>query len=245
MPIRKEQFLNGEIYHIVVRALDDNLIFKDTDDYFRGIFCIYEFNNSKPVNISVRRRDRIIEKKREKPIDIGSRTVLIDDQRDKFVEVLAFCFMPNHIHLLVRQIKDGGVSKFMQKTGIGLSKYFNKKYKRKGHVFQDTFKSVHIESDNQFMATVSYIFTNPVALIEVGWKERGIRNHSTEEILDFLENYKWSSYKDSIGIKNFSSVTQREFLLETMGGVDGLKEVVKDWIEQKKDVAKYRELFLE
>jgi hypothetical protein len=76
MPQRKEQFVTGEIYHIVVRALDDNLIFRDTNDYFRGIFSIYEFNNAKPVNISIRRRDRAVEKKKEKLSDIGSRAKL-------------------------------------------------------------------------------------------------------------------------------------------------------------------------
>jgi len=76
MPRRKEQFITGDIYHIIIRALDDNLIFKDTNDYFRGIFSIYELNNSKPVTIFVRRRDRKVEKKREKLSDIGSPTKL-------------------------------------------------------------------------------------------------------------------------------------------------------------------------
>jgi putative transposase len=243
MSYRKEKLINGEIYHITIRALDDNLIFKDVDDYYRGIFSIYEFNNANSVEIWKRRRDRFIEKKREKLGDIGSPTAL--DGRDKLVEVLAFCFMPNHIHLLVKQIRDGGISKFMQKTGIGLGKYFNKKYKRKGHVFQDSFGAVHIDDDNQFMATSSYIFTNPIALIEPGWKERGIRDHSVKEVEEFLENYKWSSYQDCIGIKNFPSITERVFLLEMMGGVEGLKIAVRDWIEHKKDIAKYETLFLE
>ncbi len=245
MPQRKEQLVTGGICHIILRAIDNNLIFKNVDDYFRGIFCLYEFNNAKPVNISIRRRDRFTEKKREKLIDIGSRTILTKDERDQFVEILAFCFMPNHMHLLVKQVKDGGISKFMQKTGIGLSKYLNRKYNRKGHVFQDAFKAVQMENDNQFMATASYIFTNPTALIEPGWKELGIRNHSTEEVLKFLEGYKWSSYQDCIGIKNFPSVTQRDFLLEMMGGAEGLKNVIKDWIEHKKDIAKYKDLFLD
>ena len=243
MPRRKEQLITGEMYHIVMRALDDNLIFKDLNDYYRGIFSIYEFNNANSVEIWKRRRNRIVEKKREKLGDIGSPTIL--DGRDKFVEILAFCFMSNHIHLLVKQIRDNGISKFMQKTGIGLGKYFNSKYKRKGHVFQDCFGSVHIENDNQFMTTVSYIFTNPVALIETGWKELGIRNHSVKDVVKFLEEYKWSSYQDCIGIKNFPSVTERKFLMEMMGGAEGLKEIIKDWIEHKKDIAKFADLFLE
>ncbi len=245
MPQRKEQFSTGQIYHLTTRALDDNLIFKDTDDYFRGIFFLYEFNNMLPVEIAKRRRDRITEKKRERKLaDIGSPPVFVD-LREKFVEILAFCFMPNHIHLLVKQLKDGGISKFMQKIGIGYGKYFNKKYERKGHVFQDAFKSVCVENDNQFMTTASYIFTNPIALIEPGWKELGIRNHTTQEVIKFLQNYKWSSYLDCIGTKNFPSMTERNFLLEMMGGVEGLKGVIRDWIEHKRDVAKYEELFLE
>lgn len=245
MPRRKEQFITDEIYHIVSRALDNNLIFKDVDDYFRGIFSIYEFNNANSVEIWRRRRDRMSEKKKEILWELGAPTISKEDDRDRFVDVLLFCFMPNHIHLLAKQVKDGGISSFMQKIGGGYGGYFNRKYQRKGHVFQNEFKSVHIENDNQFMATVSYIFTNPIALIEPGWKELGIRTHSTKEIIKFLEDYKWSSYQDCIDIKNFPSVTQRDFLLETMGGVDGLKEVVKDWINHKIDISKYNNLFLE
>src|SRR3990167_5659460 len=96
MPQRKEKFITGEIYHLTLRVLDDNLIFKDVNDYYRGIFSIYEFNNASPVSIFIRRRDRIVEKRREKVCDIGSRTILIEDERDKYVEILAFSFMPNH-----------------------------------------------------------------------------------------------------------------------------------------------------
>ena len=245
MPQRKEKFITGEIYHLTLRVLDDNLIFKDVNDYYRGIFSIYEFNNASPVSIFIRRRDRIVEKRREKVCDIGSRTILIEDERDKYVEILAFSFMPNHIHLLVRQLKDNGISKFMQKIGIGLGKSFNKKYGRKGYVFQDTFKSVRIKDDNQFKIVVPYIITNPTALIEPGWKEKGIRDHSTKEVIKFLENYKWSSYQDCIGIKNFPSVTQRDFLLETMGGEKGLKDAVKNYLEYKKTAEQSADLFLE
>lgn len=66
MPRRKENFITGEIYHITVHAIGDELIFKDENDYFRGIFSIYEFNNLNPVEICKRRRDRFVEKKREK-----------------------------------------------------------------------------------------------------------------------------------------------------------------------------------
>jgi putative transposase len=247
MPYRKEGFENNGIYHAILRALDDNLIFKDTSDYYRGIFSIYEFNNANPVTIQARRKARVTFKNSLRKADRNPTSIRLveDEKRDKFVDVLAFCFMPNHIHLLLKQLTDVGITKFMQKVGGGYARYFNNKYERKGHVFQDAFKSVHVESDGQFMVVVPYIFTNPIALIEPGWKENGIRNHTVKETINFLEEYKWSSYKDCIGIKNFDSVTQRDFLMEMMGGATGCKNAVENWISHKKDLAKYDSLFLE
>ena len=97
MPYRKEQFINGDIYHITTRAIDNNLIFKDINDYYRGIFSIYEFNNANSTEIWRCRRERIAEKKKSKVLEDGLPTLFQVDKRDKLVEVLAFCFMPNHI----------------------------------------------------------------------------------------------------------------------------------------------------
>ena len=198
MPYRKEQFFNGEVYHTILRRIDDNLLFKDINDYYRGVFSIYEFNNSSPVNIWLRRRERKTEKAKELLQGPTSRTL---DTRDKFVEVFAFCLMPNHIHLLLKQIKKDGIHKFMVKLGSGYGRYFNQKNQRKGYVFQNRFKSVHIKDDNQFKIIVPYIFTNPLALIYPGFKEKGVKDFKKAK--GFLESYKWSSYQDCIGIKNF------------------------------------------
>jgi len=238
MPYRKQQFISGEIYHLISRGIDDNIIFKDVNDYYRGIFSIYEFNSVKAVTIQLRRKIRNAFKKKNKKLD----TVSIIDERDKLIEVLAFCFMPNHIHLLVRQLKADGITKFMSKFGTGYAGYFNRKYKRKGYVFQNRFKDVHIKDDNQLRVVFTYIHTNPISLIEPKWKEKGIKN--PKKVVDFLENYKWSSYQDYINKKNFPSVTEREFLSEVMNGVEGCREAIKNWIIDKKN-KKNSELFLE
>ena len=96
-------------------------------------------------------------------------------KRKMLVEILAFSLMPNHIHLLIRQLRDGGISKFMQKFG-GYVLYYNKKYGRKGHLFQDKFQAVHIQNEEQLKTAFVYIHTNPVAIIYPGWKEKGIKN---------------------------------------------------------------------
>jgi len=247
MPRRKEKLINGEYYHVILRALDNNLIFKDVNDYYRGIFSIYELNNANSVTIQKRRKSRIAFKKKLKETGGTRGTTFVEevDQRYKLVDILAFCFMPNHVHLLVKQIKENSISKFMQKFGGGYGRYFNTKYQRKGHVFMDSFKSVHIEDDRQFIVVANYIFTNPVALIEPDWKEKGIRQNSIKKVMGFLKKYKWSSYQDCIGIKNFPSVIQKEFLMENMGGEKGCKNAVLNWLKQKKDMARFNSLFLE
>ena len=255
MPYRKQQFVNGEIYHITARRIGDNLLFKNIDDYYRGIFSIYEFNNAKPVEICKRRREIQSAKKMLKkqikgdptPANFGGGRVSFElsDNRDLLVEILAFCFMPNHIHLLLRQIKDEGISKFMQKFGAGYSAYFKEKYnlQGKGYFFQGRFVSVHVKTDGQLKIVFVYIHANPISLIEPKWKEAGIKN--PKKAIKFLENYKWSSFFDYIGKQNFSSVTERDFMLKVMGGKQGCIDFVENWIKHKGEIKEFSELSLE
>lgn len=239
MPYRRQKLTNDEIYHVVVRAIDDNLIFKNKDDYYRGIFSIYEFNNANPTLIRERRKARARIKKLSKNRDPFS----VVDEREKLVEVLTLCLMPNHIHLLLKQLKDDGITKFMRKVGAGYGGYFNRKYNRRGHIFQSRFVSVPIKTDNQLKTVFVYIYTNPVALIEPKWKELGIKN--PKKAIEFVENYKWSGYPDYIGKKNFPSVTEREFLSEVMGGPQGCKKFVEDWVRYKGEIKEFAALALE
>jgi len=244
MPHQKREFINGETYHVILRRIGNELLFGDEHDNYRGIFSIYEFNNANPVRIAQRRQERarfkfllgltLQESNKVRPSKIEE-----EDKREPLVEILCFAFMPNHIHLLVKQLEDGGISKFMQKLGGGYACYFKEKYdqKGKGHFFQDRFRAVHIESENQLLITFVYIHTNAISLIEPGWKENGIK--SAANVIKFLEEeYRWSSYWDYLGKKNFPSVTKREWLLEVIGGPEACKQLVDSWIMQKEGLKK-------
>ena len=243
MPYRKQQFVNGEIYHIVMRGIDNNLLFKNIDDYYRGVFSIYEFNNSSPVSIKNRRRARARLKKIQAVRGRASDAESVEDKRDKLVEVLAFCFMPNHIHLLAKQLKDDGITKFMSKVGTGYGRYFNTKYNRRGYVFQNRFSAVHIKDNDQLKNAFVYVHTNPAAIVEPKWKDIGIKN--PEKVINFLESYKWSSYADYTGRDNFPSLTNREFILKIMGGRRDCREFVEYWIKYKGKMREFAELALE
>jgi putative transposase len=245
MPKEKREFVNGEIYHIVLRRAGNELLFGDIDDYYRGIFYIYECNDTNPVKIKERReaRAKFKEMMRKIKTEEMPTTLVWKDKRDKLVEVLAFCLMPNHIHLLVRQLKDRGISKFVQKIASGYACYFKRKYgvKLKGHFFQDRFAAVRVNTDDQLRTVFVYIHSNPVLLVEPEWKEKGIEDF--EKTIKFLEEYKWSSYQDYLGKKNFPSVTEREFILGVMGGIDGCRKWVEDLLKFKKEVRELMKKF--
>ena len=234
MPVKRPPLVEGAIYHIVIRGVGDQVIFKDINDYYRGIFSLFEFNNSKPVEIAIQRRKRRLQK---------SRGEQFSDARNPLVEILQFCFMPNHIHLLVRQLGERGITDFMRKLGAGYAAYFNKKYQRKGHLFQGRFYAVHIRNDDQMRTVFVYIHTNPISLVAPNWKEAGIKN--PRKVKKFLEDYKWSSYQDYLGKENFPSVTTRGFLLDVMGGAKECRVFVNDWIQYKKDLVDWNAVGIE
>lgn len=114
---------------------------------------------------------------------------LSDSDKIKFLETLArmklegeyilygYCLMSNHVHLLIKEEKDP-LHRTMKRIGISYSYYFNKKYKRVGHLFQDRFRSERIETENSLLACLRYIHNNPVKAY----------------IADNLSDYEWSSY---------------------------------------------------
>ncbi|MEK7626772.1 MAG: hypothetical protein AAB399_01215, partial [Patescibacteria group bacterium] len=99
-----------------------------------------------------------------------------------------------------------------------------------------------VEKDSHFIHLPYYIHLNPLDIKFPEWREREIKNY--KEAMDFLENYRWSSFPDYIGKKNFPSVTQRKFLLDFF---DGHKQYKKDTIKWLKEMnlGKIKDLILE
>jgi putative transposase len=213
MPARKMEFVNDEVYHITMRGVDGRDIFVDDEDRWHGIFGLYEFNREESVTIRQQRRKREILKNKLKvsrgPASANNiESILKSDLRTRLVDIIAFVFMPNHLHLLLRQLKIGGITDFSQKFNTGHAMYFNFRHQRKGTLFQGRFNARHIDGEEYFKTALVYIHANPISLIEPNWKEKGIID--PRATVDFLENYRWSSYLDYIGKNNFPSVTQRD-----------------------------------
>ena len=201
-------FANDEIYHIYNRGVEKRIIFLDKKDHFRFVHDLFEFNDEAPaLNMTYYFNTRT------KTMDI--RCPYIPKRNEKkprklLVKILAWSLMPNHYHLFVQQVQDNGITRFMQKIGIGYAKYFNEKYERSGHLFQGRFRAVHIDNEAHFLHLPFYIHCNPLDLIEPGWRQGRLNN--PQKAINFLKTYRWSSHIDYLGEKNFQSVSQRDFL---------------------------------
>lgn len=186
---RDVPFAPGEIYHLYTRGVDKRNIFSGHYDKERFMILLYIGNDVTNIRTGLLFKDY-----RDKK-DIYRK----EEQIQKQVDVLAYCLMDNHIHLLVKEREPGGTHTFMQKTLTSYSKYFNKKEERTGTLFESKFKSKHIDSEAYFRHIFSYIHLNPLKLIDPEWKTKSLDTRTTQGYTEFLESYPYSSYKDYTG----------------------------------------------
>jgi REP element-mobilizing transposase RayT len=120
--------------------------------------------------------------------------VLMQTRGNQLAELGAYCLMSNHVHLLVREKAERGITTFMQKLGTAYTMYFNIKYERTGALFSSRFKAKHVAHDAYFRRVVNYVHANPVELFEPTWKEGVIKN--PKQLKNRLLAYRFSSLPD-------------------------------------------------
>ena len=195
-----------ELYHCLNRGVEKRIIFQDSMDHARFVHDMYEFNDVAPAGNAYRlfRAGDIPEATMMEIRPPSLRT------RKRIVDVHGWCLMGNHYHLLVSERREGGLSLFSRKLNVGYAMYFNEKYKRSGVLFQGRTKKIRITSDAYFLHILHYIHLNPLDFHKdsTGWRE--LRIASTERALRHLDSYRWSSFLDYCGTKNFPSVISKE-----------------------------------
>lgn len=120
------------------------------------------------------------------------------------VELVAYCLMPNHYHLLARPLTDKGLSEAMRAWVTSVSKTANKKYGLVGHMFQDKFKAKRVASPDYVVHVARHIHLNPVA---AGLAARA-------------EDWPYSSYPDTVGLRagNLPAVESLLWAFQIGGG---------------------------
>ncbi len=223
--MNRDVMLNNEIYHIYNRGVDKRTIYTKDDDYSYFVHLLFILNDIKKANNTNRNLKRkIITIDTTTNINMGRGSTSNHIERDCLVDILAFVLMPNHFHLLLKQKKEGGVSKFMQKLGTGYTMFFNKKYERSGSLFQGRYKSVNVSSNRQLLYIPHYIHLNPLPIL---------KNNSQKNTLQLLKEYKWSSFPDYCDVRNFPSVTDRNLVLSMFGNSKKYMKDISQFIKNK------------
>ncbi len=222
MPIRTLPLVNREYYHVYNRGVALQPTYSTKRDYERFLLSLsyYRFNNL-PFKLS-----RLLQITKDERESIVSD---LEAKNDKIVELIAFCLMPNHFHILVQQVSDRGVSKFMKQVTDSYTRYFNTKFDRVGPLFQGAFKAVHVENDDQLIHLSRYIHLNPLV------------SYLVREI-DFLK-YPWSSLRNYIG-GDSQFVNPKIVLANFKSSQDYLKFLL-DQVNYGKELEKIKHLILE
>jgi putative transposase len=191
----------GEYYHLYARGIAGQNLFLDTRDFVRIIFLLLYLqspvlirNISKAVTYFIKNNVfNITDKKKRKILN------------NRKVELVEFTIMPNHIHLIVKELAGVGIPQYMKKVLGGYAKYFNTKYKKSGHVFQGAYNAIHIENNEQLLYTSAYIHSNP----------RKIKKWENKEHL-----YPWSSFQDYTKENRWGEFLKPNIILEQYKNTD-------------------------
>lgn len=210
MPYRIIPFVSGYFYHIFNRGTEKRSIFENNRDRSRFLRTIqyYQYQGPKP------RFSKFLRSNLNK-----------FNPNKKIVEIVSYCLMPNHFHLLIKQLKDGGISEFMSKFSNSYTKFFNTKYQRVGALLQGQFKAVLVENDEQLIHLTRYIHLNPLASFLV--KELG--------------QYQWSSYHEYINTTQ-NGICSKEEVSSFFKSPKKYEEFVLDQVDyaQKLELIKHQ-----
>jgi len=188
-------YVENSYYHLYNRGVNKGIIFVDEEDYKTFLFYLKIYLS--PINLQG-------ESLKVAP----SHTLKNYSER---VKLHAYCLMPNHFHLLLKQLNDGGVQEFIRKVSNSYSKYFNTKNKRVGPLFQGEFKAVTIESDEQLLHVSRYIHLNPYV----------------SGLVKDLKDFRYSSYLDFIGLRN-DTLCNKKVILSFFKSSKEYKDFVSD-----------------
>lgn len=220
---RKLLFANDEFYHVFNRGIDRRPTFTSKREYKHALETMkyYQYADL-PLRLS---------KYSELPLEDKVQLLMLLQKKDsKYVDIIAYCLMPNHFHFLLQQKQPNGVSKFLANFTNSYTKYFNAKNRRNGPLFQGLFKAVHIETNEQLLHVSRYIHLNPLMSFLVNGEE--------------LESYSYSSYQEYLE-KLTVPFCKSQIILDQFTQNSTYKEFVMDQIAYAYELKKIQHLLLE
>lgn len=192
MARRKTILANNETYHVFNRSSHDIPIFKRRRESQIFIEALHFYlQETPPTRFSIYRT---------------SRDRYSINLENKLVNIINYCLMPNHFHLTLRQKKDDGIRKFVQRVSNSFAHYYNVKHKSRGPVFEGNFKAVRISSNEQLIHLSRYIHLNPVTSYLV----KNPKDYPYSSYKTYLKKEESNFVEPSLVISQFSSLKDYE-----------------------------------
>ena len=227
MSIKVEPFVVGDFVHVYNRGNKKAPIFFSKTDYWRFLRALRFFNDERGITEFADCLGDLIASKKEnlKGLDpfSGRNTFEWQEewgQQKPLVEIVSYCLMPNHYHLLLREIVPGGISKFMKKVGGGYTVYRNTKSGESGRVFQGQYKGKTVNGEKYLQYLDTYIqVLNPFELFDGGITTA---LEKFEEAFQFALDYPFCSLGESFGLRNLS-IIKRDYSKDAFIDLAGYK----------------------
>lgn len=218
--MRVEPYTLDSYIHIIKRGARGTDIVRDEDDRWRFLRSLYFMNDhffDKNWTLTTKGK-AMFHRPEEWP------------KQEPLVEIAAYTLMPNHFHLLLREIEEGGVSKFMQKLGQSMTNYTNDKYQESGSLFQGAYRSKTIDSDEYLRYVSAYVMVkNTFELYPKGGLKEA--NENFEDAWIWARNYSFSSLSDYTGERSSSPILNKGLLGELWQHENAFKNYAEDFIK--------------
>lgn len=217
--MRKEEFSIGSYVHVVQRGTRGLPIVRDEEDRFRFLLMLLHFNDSfMSQNWHRDLHDAHVHKTFERPAHWPD--------KDLQVIIVAFALVENHFHLLLQEIKEAGIARFMHRLGTGMAKKFNERYNESGALFQSSYRARIVDDDTYFRYVSAYIHVKNA--FDVHPKGYVWARDNFDEAYRWASAYSYSSLGDYVGEFN-RPIVDKEFL-SSLYSPDEYHEFARDVI---------------
>ncbi|PIQ89214.1 MAG: hypothetical protein COV72_04225 [Candidatus Omnitrophica bacterium CG11_big_fil_rev_8_21_14_0_20_42_13] len=221
--MRKHPLITGEIYHIFNKSIAGFTIFNNNDEYQRILVAMKYYTVNK--HSSCLSRFLEIKNKPQANIQIEIDNYLAT--KTKIIDIIAYCIMPTHIHLILKQLKENGISEYVNNLCNSYTRFFNTKHKRKGPLWESRFKSRLVRDDNQLLHLTRYLHLNP----------------TTAFIVDRPESWQYSSYQEYTQIEKTTKFCNFRDLIDMP--TEEYKKFNDDRISYQRELAQIKDLIMD
>lgn len=221
---RKEPLEKDEVYHVMSKSIAGYKIFTSESDYQRMLHAMEYFL----IDQALPKFSHFLKRVKENGKSFQPYLDECFPKPKRVIQIIAYCLMPTHIHLLLKPLKEDGAVEYIGNVLNSYARFFNIRHKRNGPLWSGRFKNVRVQSDNQLWHLTRYLHLNPV----------------TAHLIDKPQDWQFSSYREYV-----TPSTVKHHLCHFGDLLDikprSYRKFAEDQIDYQRELAKIKTLLLE